>query len=92
MLLKRIILFFSLFAYSFQTFIPPPPFIFSNLNKNNLNKKQKIKQDYDVNNNINKNNTISRKLNRDDIVTLMQIWCTLLVFTFPFVFYPSKNY
>lgn len=91
MLLKRIILFFSLFAYSFQTFIPLSPFIFSNLNKNNLNNKQKIKQNYDVNNNINKNITISRKLNRDDIVTFMQIWCTLLVFTFPVFLSPSKD-
>lgn len=88
MLVKRIILFSSLFVYSFQTFIPPPPSIFSRITPAE-NKNKEMKQDYDLDNS--KNNTLSRKLNRYDILTFMQIWCSLLIFTFPFVFYPSKH-
>lgn len=91
MLVTRILLFFSYIACSSQTFIRMPFKLthFNNNNKNVNNSKMGIKTlPYCV---IQRNTTEQRRMTTEDFKTLMQIWLTLFIFTFPIIIFPNKD-
>jgi hypothetical protein len=89
MFVTKLLLFFSYIACSSQTPIRIP-FHFSSLNnKNTNNSKMGIKTlPYCV---IERNTTEQKKMTAEDFKTLMQIWLTLFIFTFPIVIFPNKD-
>jgi len=89
MLLKRFILLCSFFMYSSQTLIRMPFNLTPFNNKNVNNSKMGIKTlPYCV---IQRNTTEQRRMTAEDFKTLMQIWLTLFIFTFPIIIFPNKD-
>uniref|UniRef100_A0A6C0DH00 Uncharacterized protein n=1 Tax=viral metagenome TaxID=1070528 RepID=A0A6C0DH00_9ZZZZ len=90
MFVTKVLLFFSYIACSCQMPIRIP-FNFAPLNNKNMNNsKMGIKTlPYCI---IQRNTTTEqRKMTAEDFKILMQIWLTLLIFTFPIVIFPNKD-
>ena len=89
MLVTRILLFFSYIACSSQTLIRIPFNLVPFNNKNTNNSKMGIKTlPYCV---IKRNTREKRRMTAEDFKTLMQIWLTLFIFTFPIIIFPNKD-
>jgi hypothetical protein len=89
MFVTKLLLFFSYIACSFQTPIRIPFNLVPFNNKNTNNSKMGIKTlPYCV---IQRNTTEQRRMTAEDFKTLMQIWLTLFIFTFPIIIFPNKD-
>jgi len=78
--MNRITTFLLLLVFSNQTILGFSKNIIKNITWNNKIEK--------------KEHTLKKKqikLTKDDFKTLMQIWATMFIFTFPVVIFPGKN-
>jgi hypothetical protein len=94
---KILITAFSFFSLTKQNFIGRPLF-FSKVNKNNIQNDSQISSKKTPLVNIttetpDKDRGFNRQqIKQNEIITFVKIWLAMVVFTYPVVFFPSKNY
>jgi hypothetical protein len=94
---KIIVALFSFFSLTKQNFIGIP-FFFSRVNKNNIQNDSQISSNITPFANItaetpDKDMSFNqRKMKQNEFMTFLKIWLAMVVFTYPVVFFPYKNY